>query len=117
MSDAGWPEVGYGPLEGRGRVEESRNPIENYAADGRFEILSKLSGAEFDKAYANEIVKDHEKDAAEFQKEAISGKDPSEGICVQDAANVAIALAASAGNAEDGSGFHGKLESGQPLLV
>ena len=77
FSDAVWPEVGYGPLEGGGRVEESRNPIENYAAGGRFEILSKLSGTEFDKAYANEIVKDHEKDAAEFQKAAISGKDPS----------------------------------------
>jgi putative membrane protein len=39
--------------------------------------LSKLSGAEFDKAYANEMVKDHEKDVAEFQKEAMSGKDPA----------------------------------------
>jgi predicted outer membrane protein len=31
----------------------------------------------FDKAYANEIVKDHEKDAAEFRKAAINGKDLS----------------------------------------
>ena len=38
---------------------------------------SKLSGAEFDKVYANEVVKDHEKDVAEFQNEATSGKDPS----------------------------------------
>ena len=36
--------------------------------------LSKLSGAEFDKAHANEMAKDHEKDVAEFQKEAMSGK-------------------------------------------
>jgi putative membrane protein len=42
-----------------------------------FGKLSKLSGAEFDKAYANEMVKDHEKDVAEFQKEAMSGNDPS----------------------------------------
>jgi putative membrane protein len=39
-------------------------------------MLSKLSGAEFDKACANEMVEDHKKDVAEFQKEAISGKDP-----------------------------------------
>jgi putative membrane protein len=39
--------------------------------------LSKLSGAVFDKAYANEIVKGHEKDVAEFRKEAIIDKDPS----------------------------------------
>jgi putative membrane protein len=42
-----------------------------------FGKLSKLSGAEFDKAYANEMVKDHEKDVAEFQKEATRGNDPS----------------------------------------
>jgi putative membrane protein len=31
--------------------------------------LSKLSGAEFDRAYAEEMVKDHRKDAAEFRRE------------------------------------------------
>jgi hypothetical protein len=41
-----------------------------------FGKLSKLSGAQFDKAYANEMVKDREKDVAEFQKEATSGNDP-----------------------------------------
>lgn len=35
--------------------------------------LSKLSGAAFDKAYVNDMVKDHEKDVAEFQEEANSG--------------------------------------------
>jgi putative membrane protein len=37
--------------------------------------MSKLSGAAFDKAYMQDMVKDHEKDVAEFQKEADSGSD------------------------------------------
>lgn len=37
--------------------------------------LSKLSGAEFDKAYMRYQLKDHRKDVAEFQKEASAGKD------------------------------------------
>ena len=38
--------------------------------------LSKLQGAEFDKAYMQDMVKDHEKDVAEFRKEAQNAKDP-----------------------------------------
>jgi putative membrane protein len=45
-------------------AEVSKSDAETYAK------LSKLSGAEFDRAYANEMVKDHEQDVAEFQKEA-----------------------------------------------
>lgn len=37
--------------------------------------LSKLSGAEFDKQYMREMVKDHENDVSAFQKEADKGKD------------------------------------------
>jgi putative membrane protein len=37
--------------------------------------LDKLSGAEFDKAYMEHMVKDHKKDVAEFKKESNSGKD------------------------------------------
>jgi putative membrane protein len=37
--------------------------------------LEKLSGAEFDKAYMQHMVKDHKKDVAEFQKESTSAKD------------------------------------------
>jgi len=37
--------------------------------------LSKLSGAEFDKAYMNKMVQDHKQDLSEFQKEANSGGD------------------------------------------
>jgi len=35
--------------------------------------LSGLSGAEFDRAYMTSMVKDHQKDISEFQKEANSG--------------------------------------------
>jgi len=38
--------------------------------------MQKLSGAEFDRAYMRDMVADHEKDVAEFQKEANSGTDP-----------------------------------------
>jgi putative membrane protein len=40
------------------------------------EKLMKLSGADFDKQYMREMVKDHEKDVAAFQKESTGGKDP-----------------------------------------
>jgi putative membrane protein len=38
--------------------------------------LSKLSGAQFDRAYMQDMVKDHEEDVAEFQREANNGSDP-----------------------------------------
>jgi putative membrane protein len=38
--------------------------------------LAKLSGAEFDRAYVNEMVKDLKKDVKEFQREAEKAKDP-----------------------------------------
>jgi putative membrane protein len=37
--------------------------------------LSKLSGAAFDKAYMDDMVKDHHTDVAEFRKESTSGSD------------------------------------------
>jgi len=37
--------------------------------------LSSLSGTEFDKAYMEEMLKDHKKDIAAFQEEAQQGKD------------------------------------------
>jgi putative membrane protein len=40
------------------------------------ERLSKLSGAEFDRAYMEEMVKDHQKDVAEFSQQAKHGEDP-----------------------------------------
>jgi putative membrane protein len=40
------------------------------------ERLSKLSGEQFDRAYMNDMVKDHTKDVSEFKKESTSAKDP-----------------------------------------
>lgn len=39
--------------------------------------LLKLSGAEFDRAYARDMVRDHSADIAEFRQEARNGKDAS----------------------------------------
>ena len=38
--------------------------------------LGKLSGAEFDRAYVKEMVKDHEADVKEFDRESKSGSNP-----------------------------------------
>ena len=38
-----------------------------------YDRLSKLNGVAFDKAYIRDMVSDHKKDIAEFQKEANSG--------------------------------------------
>jgi putative membrane protein len=42
-----------------------------------YDRLSKLNGTAFDRAYARDMVKDHETDIAAFQKEANGGKDDS----------------------------------------
>ncbi len=39
-----------------------------------YDRLSKLSGADFDMAYANDMVADHEHDVAEFKRESTSGQ-------------------------------------------
>ena len=41
-----------------------------------YDMLSKLSGAAFDRAYARDMVRDHEEDIAEFNKEASGGHNP-----------------------------------------
>jgi putative membrane protein len=41
-----------------------------------YDRLSKLNGAEFDKAYMRDMVTDHRADIAEFQREAAHGTDP-----------------------------------------
>ncbi len=40
-----------------------------------YDRLSKLSGAEFDRAYMQEMVADHNEDVSEFRREANSGSD------------------------------------------
>jgi putative membrane protein len=42
-----------------------------------YDSLAKLSGPVFDKAYARDMVTDHEKDIADFNKEATSGQKDS----------------------------------------
>jgi putative membrane protein len=42
-----------------------------------YDSLSKLSGAAFDRAYAKDMVKDHEEDIADFNKEASGGQSPA----------------------------------------
>ena len=42
-----------------------------------YDRLSKLNGAAFDRAYAKDMVKDHQTDVAAFQKESNSGKSQS----------------------------------------
>jgi putative membrane protein len=44
---------------------------------GTYDRLSNLNGAAFDRAYARDMVKDHETDVAAFQKEANAGRDDS----------------------------------------
>jgi putative membrane protein len=41
-----------------------------------YDKLSKLSGAAFDREYMQDMVTDHEKDVAEFKREANVGKNP-----------------------------------------
>ena len=41
------------------------------------ERLSKLQGADFDRAYVNEMVKDHQKDVAEFRRMHSGAVDPN----------------------------------------
>lgn len=60
------------------QLAQSQNitlPVELRSADqARYEQLSKLRGPEFDHAYMQIMVTDHQKDVAEFQKEASNGK-------------------------------------------
>lgn len=49
----------------------------NKSDQAAYDRLSKLSGESFDKAYARDMVRDHSKDVAEFQKEAKNGRDQS----------------------------------------
>ena len=41
-----------------------------------YDRLSKLSGADFDRAYMRDMVADHKEDVSEFKKEAERGTDP-----------------------------------------
>jgi putative membrane protein len=45
-------------------------------AQQKYEELQQLSDAEFDRAYMDEMVMDHEKDVQAFEQQAESGQDP-----------------------------------------
>lgn len=45
--------------------------------EAEYTRLSKLSGKQFDDAYAKMMVSDHEKDIAEFRRESTTGQDPA----------------------------------------
>lgn len=47
----------------------------NVKDQAEYNKLSQLSGTAFDKAYVNDMIKDHEMDIKDFQKEASKGKD------------------------------------------
>ena len=63
------------------QVAKSQNMEVPEALDSKrqskVEKLSKLSGADFDKAYVKEQVKNHEKDVRAFQMAAENGTDPA----------------------------------------
>jgi len=62
-------------LKEAARSDNIALPGELKATDqAAYDRLSKLSGTEFDRAYMQLMVKDHEEDVAEFKKEAASGK-------------------------------------------
>lgn len=48
----------------------------NAKQQAMYDKLSKLSGADFDKAYVKSMVMDHQEDVKEFTKESTNGKDP-----------------------------------------
>jgi putative membrane protein len=49
----------------------------NTREQAEYDRLSKLSGTAFDRAYARDMLRDHETDVAAFRREADDGKDAS----------------------------------------
>ena len=52
-------------------------------AQREVEKLRQLSGHDFDKEFVRAMVRDHEKDVAEFKKEAASGRGPVQQLAAQ----------------------------------
>jgi putative membrane protein len=62
-------------LKEAARKENVTLPTDIDAKDkAAYDALSKLSGVAFDKAYARDMVKDHQEDIAEFNREANGGQ-------------------------------------------
>jgi putative membrane protein len=65
-------------LKGVAASEKISLPADMSAKDkATYDMLSKLSGAAFDRAYARDMVRDHEEDVADFNKEANGGHNPA----------------------------------------
>jgi putative membrane protein len=65
-------------LKGVAAQEKITLPADMNSKDkATYEMLSKLSGAAFDRAYARDMVRDHEEDIADFNKEANGGHNPA----------------------------------------
>jgi putative membrane protein len=65
-------------LKGVAAQEKITLPADMNSKDkAMYEMLSKLSGAAFDRAYARNMVRDHEEDIADFNKEANNGHNPA----------------------------------------
>jgi putative membrane protein len=63
-------------LKSTASVDKITLPSQISARDeATYNRLSKLSGTAFDRAYARDMVRDHETDVALFQREAKDGKD------------------------------------------
>jgi putative membrane protein len=61
-------------LAAQGVSVSSELPSEAYRS---YEKLSKLSGASFDRAYLQDLVKDHRKGVQLYEEQARNGKDPA----------------------------------------
>jgi putative membrane protein len=65
-------------LQAIDKQESLTLPAKPDAADSAAEQrLQASKGAAFDTAYTRDMIKDHQQDIAEFQKEATTGKDPA----------------------------------------
>jgi hypothetical protein len=74
-------------------------------AQQKYEELQQLSADEFDQAYMDEMVKDHEKDVQAFDRQAQSGLGPgSARLCRGDPADAARASGARQGGPAAGHG-------------
>ena len=70
---------GKANLELKGLAEQKQITIPTTLSDKKqekFDELAKKNGTEFDKAYAEFMVKDHKDDLDAFKKEAEKGNDP-----------------------------------------
>ena len=61
-------------MESKGTPQPKNMPEVKHEAEG---MLNSLSGAAMDRAFIDTMIKDHERDIAEFTKEVRSGEDPA----------------------------------------